>query len=171
MCVEWMNEWNVMAAGPPASDPWLVSPFEMEGLHPTLHSSKHCLNAKDPLKCHFLREATPPTLLGPHAASVSPTCPSGPPWNSSHMPPCRSSNVPPTFLTKSCCLCPECTPRHLHGWLPPFRSLLKCHLIRGWCHALSSYPWSPNISKLCLSMACLRVFTATSSVPRIRPCT
>lgn len=162
-----------MAAAPPASDPWLACPFELEGLHPTVHSSEHYLNAKDPVKCHFLREATPPTLLGPHAASVSPTCPSGPPWNSSHVPPCRSSNVPPTLLTKSCWLCPE--------WPPPADICMAGSLHSSLCSNVTSsegdvmpcplIPDPPTYQSSVYPWPVFCVFTATSSVPRIRPCT
>lgn len=64
---------------------WVTCPFELEGPPST------CPNTA--LKCHFLREATPPTLFGPHPAPASPIRPPVFPWHASHMPPCRSSNV------------------------------------------------------------------------------
>ena len=88
-----------MAIRAPALDSWTACPFELEGLHPALHLSKHCPDAKVSL----LHEATPPALLGPHPASMVPT---GPEALQAHprphvsLPVLKASTNSPT---QSCC--------------------------------------------------------------------
>lgn len=148
--------------------PLVSLPLRAGRPEPPLHLTKYCPNVKVSLKCHFYMK--PPDL--PYLVPIPPSGLCFPHSLAQALQgnPTRCLSGGPQRCHQHCWLRAVASAQHvLPNWLPPFRSLLKCHLIRRSClDPLSSL--SNTKSSLCpRPVFCL--CTTASSVPRIMPST